>query len=102
MESEKNKDQIIENQQSENQENIEAKEIFTIESNKNEGQDQNQIEENELISDEEYLLDCCRFGDLEDLKNLFIENPKIDLNYSDTNKNNSLRKEKKIILKKLK
>ncbi len=74
-------------------ENIEEKEIFTIEANKN--PNQNQIEENELISDEEFLLDCCRFGDLDDLKNLLIENPKIDINYTDiNNKNNSLRNKK--------
>ncbi len=52
---------------------------------------ENEDEEGELISDEEYMIDCCRYGDLEDLKNLFLENSNIEINYTDGRKNNALR-----------
>jgi hypothetical protein len=76
------------------------KEIFTIINDpnidtnkiKNEKEKTNEEEELESITDEEYLLDCSRFGDLDELKNLLEENKTIDINYKDQNKNNSLRK----------
>jgi len=56
-------------------------------------QNQNSKLENEedFISDEEFMLDCSRFGDLNELKNLFIENPSININFVDKRKNNALR-----------
>jgi hypothetical protein len=46
----------------------------------------------EVISDEEYMLECARYGDYEDLKNLFEENKTIDVNYTDNRQNTALRK----------
>ena len=56
-----------------------------------EEQIENSGSEIEMISDEEYLLECARFGDLEDLIQLFKEVPKIEVNYPDVKKNTALR-----------
>lgn len=75
-----------------------ASELIIIEDNKNNLNASNDMniygeeEHGEFISDEEYLVDCCRYGEIEELKNLFTENPNININYYDANKNNSLRK----------
>jgi hypothetical protein len=45
----------------------------------------------EMISDEEYMLECARFGDLDDLKALFEENKNIDVNYKDNRSHTALR-----------
>jgi len=47
----------------------------------------------EIISDEEYMLECARYGDFEDLKKLFEENKTIDINYVDNRQNTALRKD---------
>lgn len=48
----------------------------------------------EMISDQEYMLECARFGELEDLKKLFEEvgENNLDVNYQDEKKNTALRK----------
>jgi hypothetical protein len=46
----------------------------------------------EIISDEEFMLECARYGDFEDLQNLFDENKTIDVNYADNRQNTALRK----------
>lgn len=66
-------------------------EDYTQESKDNEKSNLNEEGESEFITDEEFLLDCCRFGDTEDLNNLFNENPNININYTDSRKNNALR-----------
>jgi hypothetical protein len=58
--------------------------------------DEERIEQSEseveMISDEEYMLECARYGDYEDLKNLFEENKTIDINHIDNRQNTALRK----------
>jgi hypothetical protein len=53
---------------------------------------ENSQSEIEMISDEEYMLECARYGDFEDLKNLFNEVKNLDVNYKDNKNNTALRK----------
>lgn len=75
----------------------EFNEMILIDDNNNNSElkdfkNSNSNEEEEFITDEEYMLDCSRFGELENLKNLLLENPSVDINYTDGRKNNALRK----------
>lgn len=72
---------------SENNEEI----ILYEEQDKEEERIEQSESEVEMLSDEEYMLECARFGDYEDLKNLFEENKTIDVNYTDNRKNTPLR-----------
>ena len=62
------------------------------ESEKDEERIEQSESEVEIISDEEYMLECARYGDYEDLRNLFEENKAIDINYTDNRQNTALRK----------
>lgn len=76
-----------------NQEEAVKEEILLYEETE---RDEERIEQSEseveMISDEEYMLECARYGDYEDLKNLFEENKTIDINYTDNRQNTALRK----------
>lgn len=53
---------------------------------------ENSQSEIEMISDEEYMLECARYGEFEDLKNLFQEVKNLDVNYKDNKQNTAIRK----------
>lgn len=75
-------------QADENQDEI----ILYEECEKDEERIEQSESEVEIISDEEYMLECARYGDYEDLKILFEENKAIDINYTDNRQNTALRK----------
>ena len=75
------------NNSQENQEEV----ILYEEHDKEEERIEQSESEVEVISDEEYMLECARYGDYEDLKNLFEEIKTIDINYSDNRQNTALR-----------
>lgn len=53
---------------------------------------ENSQSEIEMISDEEFMLECARYGEFEDLKNLFQEVKNLDVNYKDNKQNTAIRK----------
>jgi hypothetical protein len=53
---------------------------------------ENSQSEIEMISDEEYMLECARYGEFEDIKNLIQEVKNLDVNYKDNKQNTALRK----------
>lgn len=61
-----------------------------------EEQRENSNSQIEMISDEEYMLECARYGEYDDLIKLLNE-IQLDLNYQDTNGNSSLRTYKLIL-----
>ncbi len=67
--------------------------LYEDESNdKEEERRENSMSEVEMISDEEYMLECARFGEKEDLLRLFEElKDQININYQDFKKNTALR-----------
>ena len=71
--------------------------ILYQESSKNEEERiENSVSDIEEISREEYLLECARYGEIDDLRNLIEEskniNYNLDINYLDFKKNSALRK----------
>ena len=73
-------------------ENKENDEIILYEEHEREEERIEQSEsEVEIISDEEFMLECARYGDFEDLKKLFEENKTMDINYVDNRQNTALR-----------
>ena len=80
---------------------MESKEIFDEEKNEfvlyedkandDEERIENSASDIEMISDEEYLLECARFGEFVDLNNLFDEVKSLNVNYLDFKKNTALR-----------
>jgi hypothetical protein len=63
----------------------------------NEERIENSQSDIEMITDEEYLLDCARYGEIEDLRNLFEEVKDLNINYQDSKQNSALRKYNLII-----
>jgi hypothetical protein len=53
---------------------------------------ENSCSDIEMISDEEYLLECARYGDFDELKNLMQEAKDLDVNYKDSKSNSAIRK----------
>jgi len=45
----------------------------------------------EMITDEEYLIDCARYNDFDDLKKLIAETKDLNINYQDDRQNTALR-----------
>lgn len=45
----------------------------------------------EHISDEDFMMDCSRYGDTQELIDLFKEVPNININYKDFRGNTALR-----------
>jgi hypothetical protein len=66
--------------------------ILYEEENKNEERIENSTSDIETISDEEYMLECARYGDTSDLINLLKE-ANVDINYKDFRGNTALRKD---------
>lgn len=60
----------------------------------NEERIENSQSDIEMITDEEYLLECARYGEIEDLRNLFDEVKDLNVNYQDNKQNTALRKNK--------
>ena len=65
---------------------------------KNEERIENSVSDIETISDGDYLLECARFGDKDELVNLLKSTNNLDINFKDERGNNALRK---CILKKI-
>lgn len=70
--------------------NVEEFVIYEEES-KNEERIDNSTSDIEMISNEEYLLECARFGEFSELVP-FLKTTEIDINYKDERGNNALRK----------
>jgi ankyrin repeat protein len=66
--------------------------LYEEENKNNEERIENSTSDIETISDEEYLLECARYGDTGDLIALLKE-VNIDINYKDFRGNTALRKE---------
>lgn len=64
--------------------------ILYQEQNIDEERIDNSTSQIELISDEEYLLECARYGDKDDMINLFEDNKGIDVNYKDSKDNTAV------------
>ena len=75
-------------------ENDEKSEFILYEEKRkdNEERIENSQSDIEMITDEEYLLDCARYGEIEDLRNLFEEVKDLNINYQDSKLNTALRK----------
>jgi hypothetical protein len=70
--------------------NVEEFVLYEDES-KNEERIDNSTSDIEMISNEEYLLECARFGEYSELVS-FLKSTEIDINYKDERGNNALRK----------
>jgi hypothetical protein len=70
--------------------NVEEFVLYEDES-RNEERIENSTSDIEMISDEEYLLECARFGEYAELVP-FLKSTHIDINYKDERGNNALRK----------
>ena len=46
----------------------------------------------EMMTDEDYLIDCARYNDFEELKKLLEERKDININYQDGRQNTALRR----------
>jgi hypothetical protein len=82
----------MESNNSQSNEGHQNEEFTLFFKNENPSQNTNEEQKEELITDEEYMLECARFGDLEDLINLIKEVPDLDINYKDNKLNTALRK----------
>ena len=65
--------------------------LYEDKANDDEERIENSASDIEMISDEEYLLECARFGEFVDLNNLFDEVKNLNVNYLDFKKNTALR-----------
>ena len=65
--------------------------LYEDKANDEEERIENSASDIEMISDEEYLLECARFGEFVDLNNLFYEVKNLNVNYQDFKKNTALR-----------
>lgn len=72
----------------------EAEEAVLYEDKANDSEEriENSQSDIEHISDEEYLIECARYNDLEELLQLFKDNLEIDINYKDFRGNTAVRK----------
>ena len=46
----------------------------------------------EMISDEDYLVDCARYNDFDEIKKLLLESKELNINYQDNRQNTALRR----------
>ena len=67
---------------------------------KEEERRENSQNEIDMITDEEYMLECARYGDYNGLIQLFEDvGSKLDVNYIDEKQNTALRNKKNIIFR---
>lgn len=59
----------------------------------NEEKMENSQSDVEMITNEEFLLECARYAELHDLINLIEEDKQLDINYKDFRNNTALRKD---------
>lgn len=62
-----------------------------IEKNRHEENMENSQSDVEYITNDEFLLDCARYGEVNDLLNLLEEDKKLNINYKDFRGNTALR-----------
>ena len=67
--------------------------LFKPEENQNKEEAmENSQSDVEMITDEEYLIDCARYNDKDEIQKLISESKDLNINYQDDRQNTALRR----------